>query len=61
MTRIADMLDKKLETWNPKTSAQVEQMVQEIIELADADALDLLPTRAVVQEVLDIIDESQIR
>ena len=61
MTRIAETLDKKLGTWNPQTAAQVEQMVSDIIELADADALDLLPARPVVQEVLDLIDESQAR
>ena len=46
---------------NPQTAAQVEEMVSYMIELADADALDLLPGRAVVQEVLDMIDESQAR
>jgi hypothetical protein len=37
----------------------VEQIVTDVIELADTDALDLLPSRAIVQEVLDALDERQ--
>lgn len=59
MTTIAQTLDKKLAKWSPQTAVQVEQIVSEIIELADSNALDLLPSRLVVQEVLDSIDESQ--
>jgi len=58
MTQIAKQLDKKLSTWRPEVAAQVEQMVTEVIELADTDALDILPARAVVQEVLDTLDEN---
>lgn len=58
MTQIAERLDKKLATWNPEVSAHVEQIVSEVIELADSDVLDLLPARAVVQEVLHTLDES---
>ncbi len=61
MTQIAEQLDKKLATWSPEVAAQVEKIVTEVIELADADALDLLPSRSVVQEVLDTLDESQAR
>ena len=57
MTAIAEKLDEKLTTWDRKTASEVERMVAEIIELADSDALDILPSRAVVQEVLDLIDE----
>ena len=53
MTQLAQKLDKKLATWRPEVAAQVEQIVTDVIELADTDALDLLPSRAVVQEVLD--------
>lgn len=59
MTQIARKLDEKLNTWRPEVAAQVEQIVTEVIELADADALDLLPSRTVVQEVCDTLDESQ--
>ena len=59
MTQLAQKLDKKLATWRPQVAAQVEQIVTDVIELADTDALDLLPSRAVVQEVLDALDERQ--
>ncbi len=59
MTQLAQRLDKKLATWKPEVAAQVEQIVSDVIELADTDALDLLPSRAVVQEVLDTLDERQ--
>ena len=59
MTQLAEKLDKKLSTWQPEVAAQVEQIVTDVIELADAQALDLLPSRTIVQEVLDTLDESQ--
>lgn len=59
MTQLAEKLDKKLSTWRPEVAAQVEQIVTDVIELADAQALDILPSRTVVQEVLDTLDESQ--
>lgn len=59
MTQLAEKLDKKLASWKPEVAAQVEQIVTDVIELADAQALDLLPSRVVVQEMLDTLDESQ--
>lgn len=59
MTQIAEQLDKKLATWSPQVAAQVVQIVTDVIDSADARALDLLPSRAVVQEVLDTLDENQ--
>jgi hypothetical protein len=58
MTQLAEKLDKKLASWRPEVAAQVEQIVTDVIELADAQALDLIPSRAVVQDVLDTLDES---
>jgi len=58
MTQLAEKLDKKLASWRPEVAAQVEQIVTDVIELADAQALDLLPSRTVVQDVLDTLDES---
>lgn len=59
MTQLAQTLDKKLATWRPEVAAQVEQIVADVMDLADADAVDLLPSRTVVQEVLNTLDESQ--
>lgn len=59
MTAIAEKLNTKLSEWAPETAKKVEKLVAEIIELADHDALDLVRSRAVEQEVLDIIDERQ--
>ncbi|NOS81325.1 MAG: hypothetical protein HOP32_07070 [Nitrospira sp.] len=61
MTQLAEQLDKKLATWSPQVAAQVEQIVTDVIELADAQALDLLPSRSIVQEVLDALDEDKAR
>ena len=61
MTAIAHKLDAKLKQWQPATARAVEQRVEEIIELADHDALDLLRSRHTEQEVLDILDEPQAR
>ena len=56
MTAIAKKLDARLNQWSPETAKKVEKLVAEIIELADHDALDIVRSRQVEQEVLDIID-----
>jgi len=61
MTAIADKLDRKLQMWDPETAAAVERLVNEIISLADQDALSLVRSRQVEQEVLNILDEPQAR
>ncbi|MBI2088504.1 MAG: hypothetical protein HYT78_07145 [Deltaproteobacteria bacterium] len=61
MTDIAQKLDLKLTQWPRERARKVEKLVAEIIELADHDARDLVRSRAVEQEVLDIIDEPQAR
>ncbi len=61
MTAIAQELDEKLKHWQTETSERVEKLVAEIIELADVNALDLIRSRAVEQEVLNILDESKTR
>ena len=57
MTTIAEKLDKKLSGWESDVAHEVEDLVEDIIELADHDGLDILRSRNVEQEVLDIIDE----
>ncbi len=59
MTEIAQKLDLKLTQWPRERAKKVEKLVAEIIELADCDALDLVRSREIEQEVLDIIDERQ--
>jgi hypothetical protein len=61
MDALVERLDAKLREWQPKTAAQVRQRVGEIIELADQDALDLMRSRAVEQDVLDLLDEPPTR
>jgi len=56
MTKIAEKLDKRLNKWSRETASLVEQLISEIMDLADVDALDSLRSRQVEQEVLDLID-----
>jgi hypothetical protein len=58
MSGIAVKLDERLKEWDPETAEEVERLVEEIISMADADGLDLPRSRAVEQEVLDILDEA---
>jgi hypothetical protein len=61
MDALAKQLDAKLRGWQPETADQVRQRIAEIIELADQNALDLLRSRLVEQEVLDMIDAPTTR
>jgi hypothetical protein len=58
---LLETLDAKLREWKPETAAQVRERVSEIISLADQDVLDLLRSRAVEQDVLDILDDAASR
>ena len=57
MSPIARKLAEKLDSWDPEVAQRVETLVAEIMDLADTGALDLLRSRAVEQEVLDLLDE----
>ncbi len=61
MDKLAEKLDNKLHEWQPHVAEQVRRCVAEIIESADQDTLDLMRTRTVEQEVLDILDEPPTR
>ncbi len=61
MDALIQELDIKLRHWQPDIVIQVRQCITEIIELADQDALDILRSRLVEQEVLDLIDEPETR
>ncbi len=58
MTQIAKKLDERLRVWEPEKASVVENLIREIISLADQDYADLLRSRTAEQEVLDIIDET---
>jgi exonuclease V gamma subunit len=58
---LAEKLDARLREWGPETAAQARERIAEVIELADADLLDLGRSRAVEQEVLDLLDEPRTR
>ena len=57
MPSVAQKLASRLEEWEPDVSRQVESLVSEIIELADLNTLDLVRSRRVEQDVLDLLDE----
>ena len=57
MDALAERLDTKLREWEPKTADQVRQRVTEIMELADHGSLDVMRSRTVEQEVLNLLDE----
>jgi hypothetical protein len=61
MDALAEELDTKLRTWKPATAAGVRACIAEVIELADADVLDLTRSREREQAVLDILDEPSAR
>lgn len=61
MDAIVVKLDAKLSQWKPEISAEVRSLISEVINAADEDALDLMRSRAVEQEVLDSLDESASR
>lgn len=56
VTAIAEKLDRKLSDWKPQTASEVERLIAEIIDWADADALELMRPRHLEQEVLDLLD-----
>jgi hypothetical protein len=61
MDAIAEKLDTKLSEWKPEISREVRALVSQVIDAADNDALDVMRSRAVEQEVLDQLDEPASR
>ena len=57
MDVLVERLDAKLRKWEPNTVAEVRRRVAEIIDLADQDVLDIMQSRFVEQEVLNLLDE----
>lgn len=61
MDALAVKLDSKLREWKSESAEEVRTLVDEIMGLADSDALDLMRSRVVEQEVLDLLDEPRSR
>ena len=61
MDALVEKLDAKLKQWKPETAADVRHRVAEMIVLADQDALDLIRSRSIEQEVLDRLDDPTFR
>jgi hypothetical protein len=57
MDALLEKLDTKLREWGPEIAEQVRRQIAEMIDLADRDLLDLVRSRSVEQEVVDLIDE----
>ena len=45
MNTLTEKLNTKLKEWQPDTAEEVQQLIIEIIELADQDALNILRSR----------------
>ncbi|HKP04346.1 MAG TPA: hypothetical protein VJU77_13420 [Chthoniobacterales bacterium] len=58
---IVEKLDTKLSKWKPEISQEVRALVSQVIDAADNDALDLVRSRVVEQEVLNQLDEPASR
>jgi hypothetical protein len=61
MDALTEKLGIKLQEWKPEISDRVRQYISEIIDLADRDVLNSLPSRNVEQDVLDLIDRITIQ
>ena len=59
MDALVEKLEAKLREWRPDVAEQVRQYVAEIMDMADRDALDILRSRVVEQEVLDLLDQDE--
>jgi len=61
MDALAEKLDRRFRDWKPEIAARMRQNIEELIDLADQETLDVIRSRAVEQEVLDILDDVPAR
>ena len=61
MDGLAEKLDARLREWKPETAAQAREHINEVIEFADQDILDIGRSRVREQEILDLLDEPTTR
>ena len=59
MDTVAVTLNEKLTQWSPVLAEQVRRQILEIMKMADQDVLDILRSRQVEQDVLDLLDEDE--
>ena len=59
MDTVAAMLNEKLTQWSPVVAERVKRQILEIMEMADQDVLDILRSRQVEKDVLDLLDEDK--
>ncbi|MDZ7958366.1 MAG: hypothetical protein RMY34_10905 [Aulosira sp. DedQUE10] len=59
MEALVETLDTKLRQWKPDVAEQVRQYVAAIIEMADQDALDILHSKEVQQEAVDLSEKNE--
>ena len=57
MDGLAERLDAKLREWEPHPVAEVRERIAEIINLADQDVSDIMQSRSVGQEILNLLDD----
>lgn len=57
MDALAEKLDARMRDWSPETAAEARERITELIDLADHGLLDIARSRAVEQEVLDLLDK----
>ena len=57
MDALIEELNLKFQQWEPEVTNQVRQRIQEIMELADQQVLDVMRSRTIEQQVLDLLDE----
>ena len=57
MDTVAVTLNEKLTQWSPVLAEQVRRQILEIMEMADQEVLDILRSRQVEQDVLNLLDE----
>jgi hypothetical protein len=61
MDALVKQLETKLHQWKPDIASQVRESILEIIEMADQDSLDIMRSRVIEQEVLELLDEPETK
>ena len=55
---VTEKLENNSRHWSSETASYVENLIEEIIQSANNDNIDVTRSRVVEQEVLNILDES---